>query len=154
MSVMPVDGPRSGEGALMEMALWMPGEKGAPRLGGADTRSTWVAKDPARLRWEAQPWKRQLRHPAEYEHPVARQALVEALVTEGHGVDAEVARFAGVLEDRFYVSIAQVVRFADGLTRRLALARTDDEVLQLAHLRRNAEELAERMIEWANAGRL
>lgn len=138
----------------MEMAMWMPVVVGVQDRLGGEPRSTWVAVDPARARWEAQPWKRQLRNPAEYEHPVARQALVEGLVAEGHTVDAEVARFAGVMEDRFYISIAQVVRFADGLTRRLARARSDDEVLQLAHLRRNAEDLAERMIEWANAGRL
>ncbi|MCY1036248.1 MULTISPECIES: hypothetical protein [Corallococcus] len=110
--------------------------------------------DAARTGWEAQPWRRQLQDPRGHEHRVARAALVEALLAEGFGVEADVARFAGALEDRGALSIGQVVRFADGLRVRMAQATTDDEVLQLAYLRRNAEELAERMIDWANAGRL
>ncbi|MCP3144269.1 hypothetical protein LXT23_43825 [Pyxidicoccus sp. QH1ED-7-1] len=85
---------------------------------------------------------------------MSRGALVQALVAEGLMVDAELARFAGAAEDRDCISIAQVVRFADTVALRMVLARTDDQVLQLAHLRRNAEELAGRMIDWANAGRL
>ncbi|NRD51032.1 hypothetical protein HRD50_41700, partial [Corallococcus exiguus] len=65
-----------------------------------------------------------------------------------------VAGFVGALEDRASLSIGQVLRFVDGVRVRMALACTDDEVLQLAYLRRNAEELAERMIDWANTGRL
>ncbi|WP_244238528.1 hypothetical protein [Corallococcus terminator] len=110
--------------------------------------------DSARERWEAQPWRRQLQDPRDHEHRVARPALVESLLAEGFAVEADVARFAGMLEDRGALSIGQVVRFADGLRVRMAQATTDDEVLQLAYLRRNAEELAERMIDWANAGRL
>ncbi|WP_246357729.1 hypothetical protein [Pyxidicoccus fallax] len=138
----------------MEMNVWTPAVAGMQQLGGTHSLTQRVSRDPARMRWEAQPWKRQLRNPEEYEHPVAREALVQALMVEGHTVDAEVARFAGASEDRVCISIAQVVRFADTLALRMALARTDDQVLQLAHLRRNAEELAERMIDWANAGRL
>ena len=138
----------------MEMNVWTPGLTGMQGTGGAPTLTQRVLRDPARVRWEAKTWKRQLRRPEEYETPVARGALVQALVAEGHAVDAEVARFAGAAEDGDCISIAQVVRFADTLSLRIALARTDDEVLQLAHLRRNAEELAERMIDWANAGRL
>ncbi|MFP2933797.1 hypothetical protein ACLESO_53425 [Pyxidicoccus sp. 3LG] len=151
MSLMPVDGPRSGEGAVMEMNVLSLGVAGKQL---ARPQMQRVSRDPARTRWEAQPWKRQLRNPAEYEHPVSRGALVQALGAEGLTVDAELARFAGATEDRDCISIAQVVRFADTLALRMALAHTDDQVLQLAHLRRNAEELAERMIDWANAGRL
>ncbi len=111
-------------------------------------------RDASLTRWESQPWRRQLRDPAEYELPVARAALVQSLMAEGLTVDADAARFAGTGEDRDFISIAQVLRFADSLALRMALACTDDHVLQLAHLRRNAEDLAERMIEWANAGRL
>lgn len=139
----------------MEMNVWTPALAGMQGMKGAQLPPTRrVPRDPARTRWEAQSWRRQLRNPGEYETPVARGALVQALVAEGHAVDAEVARFAGAAEDKDCISIAQVVRFADTLALRMALARTDDQVLQLAHLRRNAEELAERMIEWANAGRL
>ncbi|WP_208723226.1 hypothetical protein, partial [Corallococcus llansteffanensis] len=107
-------------------------------------------EDAARARWEAQPWRRQLQEAREHERRVGRAALVEALLSEGHEVEADVARFAGAQEDRGALSIGQVVRFADGLRARLGQARTDDELLQLAYLRRNAEELAERMIDWAN----
>ena len=138
----------------MEMNVWTPALTGMQGIGGVRSLTQRVSRDPARARWEAQPWKRQLQDPGEYENPVARDALVKALLAEGHTVDAEVARFAGTAEDRVCISIAQVVRFADTLALRMALARTDDQVLQLAHLRRNAEELAERMIDWANAGRL
>ncbi|WP_233595934.1 MULTISPECIES: hypothetical protein [Corallococcus] len=125
-----------------------------------DTRSTPVVgarqaeADAARVLWEAQPWRRQLQDPRHHEYRVARSALVEALLAEGASVEADVARFAGTREDRGGLSIGQVVRFADGLRVRMAQATTDDEVLQLAYLRRNAEELVERMIDWANAGRL
>ncbi|WP_244222292.1 hypothetical protein [Corallococcus exercitus] len=105
-------------------------------------------------RWEAQPWRRQLQDARSREHRVARSALVAALLAEGCAVEADVARFAGALEDRASLSIGQVLRFADSVRVRMALACTDDEVLQLAYLRRNAEELAERMIDWANTGRL
>lgn len=138
----------------MEMNVWTPGLTGMQGTGGVPTLTQRVLRDSARARWEAKPWKAQLRKPEEYETPVARDALVQALVAEGLTVDAEVARFAGAVEDGDCISIAQVVRFADTVALRMALARTDDQVLQLAHLRRNAEELAERMIDWANAGRL
>ncbi|GMU02856.1 hypothetical protein KH5H1_69760 [Corallococcus caeni] len=105
-------------------------------------------------RWEAQPWRRQLQDGRSREHRVPRSALVAALLAEGCAVEADVARFAGVLEDRASLSIGQVLRFVDSVRVRMALACTDDEVLQLAYLRRNAEELAERMIDWANTGRL
>ncbi|MHA7628214.1 hypothetical protein [Corallococcus sp. M7] len=105
-------------------------------------------------RWEAQPWRLQLQDARAHEHRVARSVLVAALLAEGCAAEAEVAGFAGALEDRASLSIGQVLRFVDSLRVRLALARTDDEVLQLAYLRRNAEELAERMIDWANTGRL
>ncbi|NVJ17590.1 hypothetical protein HV826_25995 [Myxococcus sp. AM010] len=153
MSLMPVDGPRSGEGAVMEMNV------SRPVLAGGfwkkqRTQPVKRAKDASLVRWESQPWRRQLRDAAEYERPVARAALVQALLAEGLTMDADAARFAGASEDRDCISIAQVLRFADTLVLRMALACTDDHVLQLAHLRRDAEDLAERMIEWANAGRL
>ncbi|WP_375756624.1 hypothetical protein [Corallococcus exercitus] len=110
--------------------------------------------DPGGARWESQPWRRQLQDARSREHRVPRAALVAALLAEGCAVEADVARFAGALEDRASLSIGQVLRFADSVRVRMALACTDDEVLQLAYLRRNAEELAERMIDWANTGRL
>ncbi|MBN9688122.1 MULTISPECIES: hypothetical protein [unclassified Corallococcus] len=105
-------------------------------------------------RWEAQPWRLQLQDARAHEQRVARPVLVAALLAEGCTAEAEVAGFAGALEDRASLSIGQVLRFVDSLRVRMSLARTDDEVLQLAYLRRNAEELAERMIDWANTGRL
>ncbi|WP_223642443.1 hypothetical protein [Corallococcus sp. EGB] len=105
-------------------------------------------------RWRAQPRRLQLRDTREREHRVTRSALVAALLAEGCSAEAEVAGFAGALEDQVSLSIEQVLRFVDSLRVRMALAHTDDEVLQLAYLRRNAEELAERMIDWANTGRL
>ena len=114
----------------------------------------WAPEDVAHTRWEAQPWRRRLQQVREHERRVARAALVEALLAEGHAAEADVAGFAGAQEDRSALSIGQVVRFADGLKARLGQARTDDELLQLAYLRRNAEELAERMIDWAHTGRL
>ncbi|WP_426749134.1 hypothetical protein [Myxococcus sp. Y35] len=130
-----------------------------PVIGGSFWKKTkrtpaQPRRDASLTRWESQPWRRQLRDAAEYERPVARDALVQALMAEGLTMDADAARFAGTSEDRDCISIAQVLRFADSLALRMALACTDDHVLQLAHLRRNAEDLAERMIEWANAGRL
>lgn len=104
--------------------------------------------------WEAQPWRLQLQDTRTREQRVARSAWVAALMAEGCEAEAEVAGFAGALEDRASLSIGQVLRFVDSVRVRMALACTDDEVLQLAYLRRDAEELAERMIDWANAGRL
>ncbi|RKI49472.1 hypothetical protein D7X55_35750 [Corallococcus sp. AB049A] len=104
-------------------------------------------------RWDA---RRQgpLHDPRAREHRVSRSALVAALLAEGCAAEAEVAGFAASLEDPASLSIGQVLRFVDGLRVRMALARTDDEVLQLACLRRDAEELAERMMDWAHTGRL
>ena len=153
MSLMPVVGPRSGEGAVMELNVSRPVfAKGF--WTRAQRKPAQARKDASLTRWESQPWRRQLRDAAEYEHPVARSALVQALMAEGLMMDADAARFAGASEDRDCISIAQVLRFADTLALRMVMACTDDHVLQLAHLRRDAEALAERMIEWANAGRL
>ncbi len=105
-------------------------------------------------RWKAQPWRRQRQGARAREHRVARSALAAALLAEGFTAEAEVAGFAGALEDPGALSIEQVLRFVDGLRVRMALAHTDDEVLQLACLRRDAEELAKRMMAWARAGRL
>jgi hypothetical protein len=138
----------------MEMNVWSPALAGMQGMKGAPSLTRQVQRDLARARWEARPRRRQLRNPGKYETRVARAVLVQALGAEGLAVDAEVARYAGAAEDRDCISIAQVVRFADALALRVALARTDDEMLQLVHLLRNTEELAERMIEWANAGRL
>ncbi len=155
MSLKLVNGPRGAEGAVMERNVWTPALAGMqPGPVAGLSLANRASRDGARARWEAQSWRSQLRDPAEYERPVARGALVLALLAEGLLVDAEVARFAGTREDAGCISIAQVVRFVDALAQRMVLARTDDEVLQLAHLRRDAEGLAERMIDWANAGRL
>ncbi|MCE9669230.1 hypothetical protein LY474_15575 [Myxococcus stipitatus] len=153
-SVTFVDGPRGGEGALMNLDFGTPAFTGMQARVNTPPRWNRVSRDPARVRWEAQPWRRQLRDPQEFETPVSRTALVKALVDEGLEVDAEVARFAGLAEDTDCISIAQVVRFSDLLTRRMTLAESDDQLLQLAHLRRNTQDLAERMIDWANSGRL
>ncbi|RKH34613.1 hypothetical protein D7X12_34870 [Corallococcus sicarius] len=150
MPVLPADGRRGGEGALMIPAIESTQLQEVPW----EVLAVQAPEDAARARWEAQPWRRQLQEAREHERRVARAALVEALLAEGHTVEADVAGFAGAQEDRGALSIGQVVRFAEGLRARLGQARTDDELLQLAYLRRNAEELAERMIDWANAGRL
>jgi hypothetical protein len=139
----------------MERNVWTPALAGMPQGHVAGlTLANRATRNGARARWEAQSWRSQLRDPAEYERTVARGALVLALLAEGLTVEAEVARFAGTQEEAGCISIAQVVRFADALVQRMVLARTDDAVLQLAHLCRDAESLAERMIDWANAGRL
>ncbi|AKF79825.1 hypothetical protein MFUL124B02_06555 [Myxococcus fulvus 124B02] len=138
----------------MELSFGSPTKVGMQALMSIQPSRNRVVRDPARVRWESQPWRRQLRNPEEFETPVSRSALVKALQDEQLEVDAEVARFAGASEDADCISIAQVVRFAELLTRRMTLADADDQVLQLAHLRRNTEDLAERMIEWANLGRL
>jgi hypothetical protein len=109
-----------------------------------------VADPGPAARWEA---RRQPQDPRAREHRVSRSALVAALLAEGCAAEAEVAGFAA-LEDPASLSIGQVLRFVDGLRVRMALADSDDEVLQLACLRRDAEELAERMMDWANTGRL
>jgi hypothetical protein len=110
--------------------------------------------DPARASWEAQPWRRQLQDMRAYERHVSRAALVDALLAEGCMVEADVARFAGSLEEREVLSIGQVLRYAAGLRERMARAGTDDEMLQLTYLRHHAEQLVERMIDWANTGHL
>ncbi|NTX09264.1 hypothetical protein HUA76_00595 [Myxococcus sp. CA056] len=138
----------------MELSFWSPARPGMQGMMSAQPMRNRVLRDPVRVRWESQPWRRQLRNPEEFETPVSRSALVKALLDEQLEVDAEVARFAGAAEDADCISIAQVVRFADLLMRRMTLAESDDQMLQLAHLRRNAEDLAERMTEWANIGRL
>ncbi|HZI12635.1 MAG TPA: hypothetical protein VE153_19790 [Myxococcus sp.] len=155
MSLKLVESPRGGEGTVMERNVWTPALAGMPQGHVAGlTLANRATRNGARARWEAQSWRSQLRDPAEYERTVARGALVLALLAEGLTVEAEVARFAGTQEEAGCISIAQVVRFADALVQRMVLARTDDAVLQLAHLCRDAESLAERMIDWANAGRL
>ena len=71
--------------------------------------------DAARTGWEAQPWRRQLQDPRGHEHRVARAALVEALLAEGFGVEADVRASPGRWRTGGALSIGQVVRFADGL---------------------------------------
>lgn len=138
----------------MELNVWTPALAGMQGTVAGLSLANRVSRDLARARWEAQPWRSQLKDAAAYERAVARGALVQSLQEEGLAVEAEVARFAGTREDADCISVAQVVRFADALARRMVLARTDDEVLQLARLRRDAEDLAERLIDRANAGRL
>ncbi|QSQ10853.1 hypothetical protein [Myxococcus landrumensis] len=138
----------------MELSFWSPGSSGMQgRMSTVPMRSR-VVRDPARVRWESQPWRRQLRNPDGFEARVSRAQLVAMLLAENLDVDAEVARFAGASEDAEHLTILQVLRFADLLTRRMHLAESDDQMLQLAHLRRNTEDLAERMIEWTNQDRL
>jgi hypothetical protein len=110
--------------------------------------------DAVRAHWEAQPWRRQLQDLRAYERRVPRAALVEALLAEGCSVEADVARFAGSGEERETLGIGQVMRYAASLRERMTRAGSDDEMLQLSYLRHHAEQLAERMIDWANTGHL
>ncbi|WP_338870281.1 hypothetical protein [Myxococcus stipitatus] len=138
----------------MELNFWSPGSSGVQgRMSTVPMRSR-VVRDPACVRWEAMRWRRQLRNPDGFEARVSRAQLVAMLLAENMDVDAEVARFAGAADDAENITILQVLRFADLLTRRMHLAGSDDQLLQLAHLRRNTEDLAERMIEWTNQDRL
>ncbi|MDY7226839.1 hypothetical protein [Hyalangium rubrum] len=123
----------------------------------AETRGSEAGRDEKVDGWSGQPWRRQLKNPRDYERQVARDPLVGRLLCEGHATDAEMAWLAGGIQAAASprtLSIRQVVVFAEGLNGRIARARSDDELLQLVYLRRNAEDLAWRMLDWANSGRL
>jgi hypothetical protein len=118
-----------------------------------ETRVAGMMVDAGEDKWSTQPWRRQLRCAADYDRQVDREHLVSELLREGHTKDAELVWLAGGIQAAAFprsLSIHQVERFSESLVERLARARTDEEILQLVHLRRNAEELARRMINWAN----
>jgi hypothetical protein len=123
----------------------------------AETRVAGVVTEGGENAWSNQPWRRQLRVREDYERQVDRERLLGELLREGHSTDAELVWLAGGIQAAAFprsLSIHQVVRFAEGLSERLVRARNDDELLQLALLRRHAEDLARRMIDWANSGQL
>jgi hypothetical protein len=122
-----------------------------------ETRVVGIVADGREQSWGHQHWRRQLRVGDDYVRQVDREQLVGELLREGHTTDAELVWLAGGIQAAAFphwLSIQQVVRFAESLGERLGRARTDDEMLQLALLRRHAENLAWRMIDWANCGRL
>jgi hypothetical protein len=107
--------------------------------------------------WSHPHWRRQLRVSADFERQVDREQVVGKLLREGHSTNAEWVWLAGGIQAAAFprsLSIRQVVHFAESLGERLSRARTDDEMLQVALLRRHAEGLAWRMIDWANRGTL
>lgn len=126
-------------------------------LGPSDeARSAPVPMDPTWARWQAQPWRRQLRHFEDSTRRLDRRLLVRWLVREGLTPAAELAWLAGHIEEEASpdtLTIQQVVRFADSLTEHVANA-SPTELIHTTFLQRNAVGLANRMIEWVNAGRL
>lgn len=119
---------------------------------------TWEAqaRELAWARWQAQPWRRQLHQAGHSQRRLERKALVERLVRENLSPAAELARLAGTLEvdtSPEHLTIHQVVCYVDSLIERLASARPD-ELIALTYLQRNAVGLANRMIDWVNAGRM
>jgi hypothetical protein len=123
----------------------------------AETRVAGMMGDGSEETWSTQHWRGQLQEREAYHRQVDREQLVGRLLREGHTTDAELVWLAGGIQAAAFprsLSIHQVVSFADSLSERLARARTDDEMLQLALLRRHAEGLARRMIDWANRGQL
>jgi len=107
--------------------------------------------------WSHPHWRRQLRTSGDFERQVDREQVLSKLMREGPATDAELMWLAGGIDAAAFpclLSIRQVVRFAESLGERLSRARTDDEMLRVALLRRHAEGLAWRMIDWANRGQL
>ncbi len=112
--------------------------------------------EPAWARWQAQPWRRQLHCFEDSTRPLERQSLVKRLVREGMTPAAELAWLACHIEVEAspeHLTIQQVVRFADSLMEHVANAGPA-ELVHATFLQRNAVGLANRMIEWVNAGRL
>lgn len=123
----------------------------------AETRVAEVAQGGKVDIWSGQVWRRNLRNPRDYDRQVDRDPLVSRLLMAGHTTDAELAWLASGIHAAAFpstLSIRQVVQFAESLNERIRHSRSDDELLQLVHLRRNAEDLAWRMLEWANRGQL
>lgn len=125
-------------------------------LGVDETRSVPVPMDPTWARWQAQPWRRQLHRFEDATRPLERQRLVRWLAREGLTPAGELAWLAGHIAMETTpdtLSVQQVVRFADSLTGHVANAGPA-ELVHATFLQRSAAGLANRMIEWVNAGRL
>jgi len=123
----------------------------------AETRVVAMMADGSADPWSTQHWRGQLQARERYERQMDREQLVAKLLLETHATDAELVWLAGGIQAAAFprsLSIRQVVHFAESLSGRLAQARTEDEMLQLALLRRHAESLARRMIDWTNCGQL
>lgn len=121
-----------------------------------ETRVAGVV-DGSTERWSHPHWLRQLRTSGDFERQVDRERVVNRLLREGHSTNAEQVWLAGGIDAAAFprsLSIRQVVRFAEALGERLSRARTDEEMLQVALLRRHAEGLAWQLIDWANRGQL
>jgi hypothetical protein len=134
--------------ALAVSQMWEVAEE-ETRVAGVVDGSTDV--------WNHPHWRRQLRASGHFDRQVDREEVVSKLMREGHATDAELVWLAGGIEAAAFprtLSIRQVVGFAESLGERLSRARTDDEMLKVALLRRHAEGLAWRMIDWANRGHL
>lgn len=135
----------------MELSSHSHGRGALPRGEGLP-----VPMDPTWARWQAQPWRRQLRRFEDATRRLERQLLVRWLVREGLTPAAELAWLAGNIAAETSpdtLTIQQVVRFADSLTEHVANAGPA-ELIHTTFLQRNAAGLANRMIEWVNAGRL
>lgn len=124
---------------------------------GHDARArAFEARDPAWARWHAQPWRRQLHQAHHSQRRLERKALVARLARESLTPAGELARLARTIEvdtSPEHLTIHQVVCFVDSLIERLASARPD-ELIAITFLQRNAVGLANRMIDWVNAGRM
>jgi hypothetical protein len=122
-----------------------------------ETRVAGVREGGSTDAWSHPHWRRQLKAGADFERQVEREQVVNKLLREGHSTNAEQVWLAGGIDAAAFphsLSIRQVVRFAEALGERLSRARTDDEMLQVALLRRHAEGLAWQLIDWANRGQL
>ncbi|HEX8704069.1 MAG TPA: hypothetical protein VF815_34875 [Myxococcaceae bacterium] len=122
-----------------------------------ETRVAGMMMDGSADPWSHPHWRRQLKVSGDFDRQVDREQVVNRLLREGHSTNAELVWLAGGIHAAAFpgsLSIRQVVRFAESLGERLARARTDDELLQVALLRRHAEGLAWRMVDWSNRGEL
>jgi len=122
-----------------------------------ETRVAGMVTDGSADPWSHLHWRRQLRVGGDFERQVDREQVVGRLLREGHSTNAEQVWLAGGIQAAAFpgsLSIGQVVRFAESLSERLARARTNDEMLQVALLRRHAEGLAWQLIDWSNRGEL
>ncbi len=142
----------------MELSSHSEGMRARPQgLGFVDAaRSAPVPMDPTWARWQAQPWRRQLHRFEDSTRRLERHLLVRWLMREGLTPAAELAGLAGHIGAETspdFLTIQQVVRFADSLMEHVANAGPA-ELVHATFLQRNAVGLANRMIEWVNAGRL
>jgi hypothetical protein len=115
-----------------------------------------VYRDAAWARWQEQPWRHQLRRPEDYLRRLDRATLVRRLMREGMAPAAELACLAAGIATHSsteHLTIQQVVNFAESRMENVATASPEERV-RATYLQRCAVDLANRMIDWVNAGRL